>query len=295
MNDAEAGRISLDERQRLHEANALAAIFFRQELLGTEKTWPVALLESWGAGLVLSPGSAWQIGLAPDGGTRLVDRLRAAGFGRELLLRSGLASSAEDGRLVDRYRDQLVVVSHDRRLDPVGFVGIDREGRARPISAETPVHRRAEALVGVMEQIDLLGEGAIPVIVDHPLDAVAVGLGSHEGGRRHVGIPLCGAPISKDQASILRRYTATNWVIVTVPFEQESGQRALRSAVDLTEYFDRVRMLECPPGPLVGNPWRLEFLADLYLNPPGADRSGDLAQHLDPEIDHGSDGPGLVP
>ncbi|WP_344836089.1 hypothetical protein [Kribbella ginsengisoli] len=201
----------------------------------------------------------------------------------------------DDGRLVDRYRDQLVMQSHDRRLDPVGFVGIDRDGRARQTSPEAPVPRQPAALIGVLEQIDLLESGATPVIVDHPLDAVAVEIGSREGGRRHVGIPLCGVPISKDQASILRQYTATNWVIVTVPFEPESGQRALRSAVNLTEHFDRVRMLECPPGPLVANPSRLEFLADLYLNPPEADRRGDLAQHLDPEIDHGSDGPGHVP
>jgi hypothetical protein len=294
MNDNEAGRISPDEKRRLHEANAIAAIFFRQELLRTAASWPAALLQRWGVSGVLNPGSVWQIGLAPAGGTRLVDRLRAAGFGRETLLRSGLASWADDGRLVDRYRDQLVVVSHDQRLDPVGFVGIDRDGQVRPISPETPMHRRSEALVGVLEQVDLLEAGATAVIVDHPLDAVAIELGSREGGKRHVGIPLCGAPISKDQASMLRQYAAADWVIVTVPAELASGQRALRSAVDLTGFFDRVRLLECAPGPLVANPERLEFLADLYLEMPPADRRGDLAQHGDPETSLGSESLGPV-
>lgn len=274
MNDINAGRVPAHEERRLHEANAIAAIFFRQELLRTAVPWPSVLLETWGAAAVLNPGSTWQIGYAP-GGAQLVDRLRAAGFGRETLLRSGLANWSEDGRLVDRYRGQLIVPSYDRRRDPVGFVSIDRDGQARP--------PEPEALVGVLEQIDLLETGATAVIVEHPLDAVAIEIGSRAASRRHVGIPLCGTPISKDQASMLRQYSVAGQVIVMVPTEFASGQRALRTAVELTEFFDHVRMIECAPGPLVESPGQLTFLADLYLEMPETSRQGGSARHDDPE------------
>jgi DNA primase len=247
MLDIDRGHVPPDEERRLHEANALAAVLFRQELLRTAVPWPAALLASWGVRGVLNPGSVWQVGYAPDGGeTPIVDRLREAGFGRETLLRSGLASWADDGQVVDRYRDQLVVVSHDQRLDPVGFVGIDRDGQAQPITPETPVHRRSEALVGVLEQIDMLEAGATAVIVDHPLDAVAIEIGSRRGSNRYAGIPLYGTPISKYQAAMLRQYCTSDRVIVMVPDEPAAGQRAMRNVVDLAGFFDHARMIESP-------------------------------------------------
>jgi DNA primase len=123
MGDQEIGRgPSEGERRRLHEANAEAAVFYRQELLQTAAAWPAALLKEWGVEAVLDRDSVWQVGYAPDGGSRLIDHLQKNGFGHETLMRAGLLSWTNDRRLVDRYRDQLVLVSRDQRL--VGTVGL---------------------------------------------------------------------------------------------------------------------------------------------------------------------------
>ncbi|MFI5706479.1 hypothetical protein [Kribbella sp. NPDC051620] len=287
MNRSGVGRISPDGLRRLHEANAIAAIVFRQELLRAAVAWPATVLEDWGVREILNPESVWQIGYAPDGGTTLVDRLRKAGFGRETLLLSGLADIADDGRVVDRYRDQLVVVSYDRRLDPVAFVGIDRDGQVRPITPATPVHRQSEALVGVLEQIDLLEGGATPVILDHPLDAAALEIASHTGSEGYVGIPQCGLPISRAQASMLRQYAVSDWAIVIVPAELAASQRALRSAVELAADFERVRLITSPSGPLLANPEQLDFLADLSFETRELDRQDSPVHDGDAETTSG--------
>ncbi|MEU4395887.1 hypothetical protein [Kribbella sp. NPDC023855] len=274
MSGGEAGGAASPEERWLHAANAEAAVFYRQELLRTSEPWPAALLRAWGVETALDLGSAWQVGYAPDSGTRLMDHLQKKGFGRETMMRAGLVSWTGDG-VVDRYRDQLVVVSRDRRLDPVGFVGIDRGGAARVITPETPVHRSSAALAGVLEQIDLLEAGATAVLVDHPLDAIGIDLAvRYSNEPRHVGIPLIGSAVSTAQAQILHQYSTASRVIVTVPGHLADGERAIRNAIDLTQVFDNVRLLQRPAGPLLANPGRLRLLADLVVKGPETGRRG---------------------
>jgi hypothetical protein len=293
MNDGEFdGAVSPEERW-LHEANAEAALFYRQQLLRTSEAWPAALLKGWGVETALESGSAWQIGYAPVSGTRLMDHLQEKGFGRETMMRAGLISWTDDG-VVDRYRDQLVVVSRDRRLHPVGFVGIDRDGEARVITPETPVHRPWGALVGVMEQIDVLKAGAAAVLVDHPLDAIAIDLAvRHSKDWRYVGIPLIGSAVSSAQAQILRQYSVASRVIMTVPNHLVDGERAIRNAIHLTHVFDNVRLLQRPAGPLLADPGHLRLLADFVVTKKpeigrrGGKDSGNQYYHLPGSEDSG--------
>jgi hypothetical protein len=269
-----AARGSSTEERWLHEANAEAAIYFRQDLLRTSRRWPTALLKDWGVEQALSLGHSWQIGYSPDSGMGLIEHLRAKGFEREILVRAGLMSWV-DGLAVDRYQDQLVVVSRDRRLDPVGFVGIDRDGEARSITPETLVHRQSEALAGVLEQLDLLQEGATAVFVDHPLDAIAIELAvRHAGDKRYLGIPLLGSVVSSAQAQILRQYSVANRVIVTVPGEPGVAARCVDTALSLMSVFDHVRVLQRSSGSILADPGRLRTLVDLHAPEPGVEGSG---------------------
>ena len=77
-------------------------------------------------------------------------------------------------------------------METVGFVGV----RAQPApyyatSPATQVHRRSASLVGVAEQLDLLSEGAVPLLVNDPLDALAIERISRLAVGSWPGIPLC--------------------------------------------------------------------------------------------------------
>ncbi|WBQ04411.1 hypothetical protein [Kribbella sp. CA-293567] len=266
MGDIARGSVPSPEQRLLHEANAEAAIFYQQELLRTTSSWPAEVLGDWGVEAVLKCRSSWQVGYAPEGGTRAIDHLQKKGFGRETLMRAGLMSWTDDGRVVDRYQDQLVVVSRDQRLDPVGFVGVSRDGKAQAITPETPVHRPSEALVGVREQIDALEAGATAVLVDHPLDAIGIQLAQQYSGRnRWVGIPLVEASPTGAQARILRQYSRTSRVIVTVMPDPSGAELAAQNALDLTAVFDNVQVFQRGPGPLLISPRPFELIADLRV------------------------------
>ncbi|TDC30986.1 hypothetical protein E1261_12065, partial [Kribbella albertanoniae] len=174
--------LSLDERRRLLEANRAAAQFFRRELLRTRSTWPASYLDARGLPHVLTVESDWKVGYAPDTCSNLTDHLRAQGFDCGTLVKAGLVEWSDQGDAVDRHRDRLMLVARDHRLSPVGFVGIDETGRAQAATPATAIHRPTNVLVGIEEQLDLLGRGAVPVVVEHPVDAIAVTKLSREMG-----------------------------------------------------------------------------------------------------------------
>jgi hypothetical protein len=70
MGDQEVGRgLAEGERRWLHEANAQAATFYREELLRAAPEWPVEVLVRWHVEEVLDPWFSWSVGYAPDSGT----------------------------------------------------------------------------------------------------------------------------------------------------------------------------------------------------------------------------------
>jgi hypothetical protein len=238
-----------EERQRIHAAIEGAGRFFRAELLKATGAWPVSFLRERGMDRVLVPGASWKVGYAPDSYSRLTDYLQKQGFAFATLVHAGLMGWTDEGAPIDRHRDHLMLVSRDQRLQAVGFVGINRDGRVRSLTPTTAVHRPSNALVGLQEQIDLLHGGATPVIVDHPVDAMAIEQLSRSTEKEYVGIPLCESPMSTAQARLLRQFSETDRVIVMLPGDRESRERAVGCALDLAFFFDRIRVLGPAPEP----------------------------------------------
>ena len=96
---------------------------------------------------------------------------------------TGVATMASTGRLIDRFRNRVVFpIIHDGEV--LGFIGrrhpdlsdIDRAGPKYLNTGETPLFHKGAQLYGVLQ--DQLSTGAIPVIVEGPMDAIAVTLAS---------------------------------------------------------------------------------------------------------------------
>ena len=145
-------------------------------------------------------------GYAPAGWTRLVDHLRRQGVTDLELTESGLASVARTGRLIDRFRDRLVFpitrLAADGQLEPLGIVGrrhpdaTDQTGGPKYLNTpDTPLFHKRAHLYTV--RADHLDSGAAPVLVEGPLDALAVALA---GQGRFVGVAPLGTSLTEEQA-----------------------------------------------------------------------------------------------
>lgn len=180
-------------------------------------------------GTDLPPGT----GYAPAGWTALVDHLHGQGFSDADLLASGVAVRSSRGTLIDRMRGRLVLPIRDE-AGPVAFIGrIEQDSDAAPSwlnTAETALYRKGSLLYGLAENRDALRAGAVPVLVEGPLDAAAV---TAAGDGRYVGLAPLGTALTGEQVGELRHLVATDRPIVAGFDNDDAGRRAAVRAYDL--------------------------------------------------------------
>ena len=109
------------------------------------------------------------------------------------------------GHRADRFRDRVIFpIIHNGEI--LGFIGrrhpdltdTDRGGPKYLNTADTPLFHKGAQLFGVVD--DLLDQGAVPVIVEGPLDAIAVTLAS---AGRYLGVAPLGTSLTDEQAGYL--------------------------------------------------------------------------------------------
>jgi hypothetical protein len=162
-------------RERMLQINQLTLAYFRQ-----------CLPSSWGQhyladrlGEDITDDPRFQLGQAPAGWTNLIDHLRLHGVTDDEMITTGVATIASTGRLIDRFRDRVIFpITHSGEV--LGFIGrrhpdlsdINRAGPKYLNTGETPLFHKGAQLFGVLG--DQLSVGAIPVLVEGPMDAIAV-------------------------------------------------------------------------------------------------------------------------
>ncbi len=228
---ADAWRDCSLTRQRMLEINRLTLGYFEQQF--TPDSWGRHYLaDRFGIDLAEhSIGRHFHPGQAPAGWTNLVNHLRRQGVTDAEMIITGVASMTANGRLIDRFRDRVVFpitapgsaghgegqgAGQGGELEILGFGGrrhpslSDRDKNAGPkyLTPDTPLFHKGDQLFGTID--DLLEHGAIPVVVEGPMDALAVTLatagptsGSHLG--RYVGLAPLGTALTEEQAIALAR------------------------------------------------------------------------------------------
>jgi len=218
-------------RARIVELNRQAHEYFQAQL-------PAAWAESYltdrlGRDLVGRALDRYEPGYAPGGWTHLVNHLRLLGATDTELTDAGLVTTTRTGRLIDRFRDRLILpIWHLEEIH--GFVARrnpqlgEEEGPKYLNTPETPLFHKGDQLYGMHETRDLLAHGATPVLVEGPLDALAVTLA---GGGKHVGVAPLGTAFTNEQADLLRPYLGPGKPGVIVATDNDpAGQHAAERA-----------------------------------------------------------------
>jgi DNA primase catalytic core len=242
-------------RQRLLELNEQAAAFFTDR-------YPDAWTATYLAGrLGIDPtkdadlGRRFTIGYAPGGWTSLTDHLRHLGATDAEIVATGLGSYASTGRVIDRFRDRLVFAIRDG--DEIhGWIG--RRSPARDDdrdhvvpkylnTAQTDLFSKGDELYGLTEGEPALAAGATPVLVEGPLDALAITIA---GDGAYVGLAPLGTALTDAQVDLLRPFMGPErrGVIVATDADHAGHQAADRIFWRLTARGDDPRYLVLAPG-----------------------------------------------
>jgi len=198
--------------ERVVDINQLALAYFQQAFPGS---WAQTYLQHrFDRDLTGHPSV--RPGYAPAAWTGIVQHLRHADVSDEEMLAAGVATTASTGRLIDRFRDRAILplIHHGRVL---AFVGrrhpdltdsglIDAADRHQSgpkyLNTATTVAYSKSAQLYVADPT-LLEQRAIPVLVEGPMDAIAVTLA---GTGRHVGVAPLGTALSDQQATQLAHH-----------------------------------------------------------------------------------------
>lgn len=137
-------------------------------------------------------------GYAPDGWTTLIHHLRGKGVTDDEMLTVGVATTASTGRLFDRFRDRVVfpIVQDGQVLGFVGRRNPQREDDKRIPkylnTSDTPLFHKGDQLY-----VTRPTDGTIPVLVEGPMDAIAVSLIATS---THTGVAPLGTALTEPQA-----------------------------------------------------------------------------------------------
>jgi len=239
--------------ERLMEIHELAVAFYSTRLHadGPDAQRAAALLAERGvhSGAVLDA----QLGHAPRAWTTLVEHLRAADVGDLELLASGLVLTSSRGTLVDRFRDRLIfpvqtepgrtVALLGRTVDPTAT---DRFGASVPKylnSPETTIYHKGEVLYGLGNAAAALTAGATPVLVEGPMDVLAVNYAGRPESTTatttstpsFVGVAPCGTALTARQVALLDQAVGglTDRGVLTAFDGDQAGRAASVRAFEL--------------------------------------------------------------
>ena len=228
----------------IHE---VAARFFTDQLAGS---WVPQYLTGRGFGPHVQ--RQWQAGYAPATRDGLARHLRAAGYADSLIVAAGLARRSRRGYLTDTFRDRAVLPIRSARGSMVAFIGRSAEHATRDSprylnSPRTFRYEKGRTLFGLWEARESLAAGAIPVIVEGPLDVLAVALA---GGGRFAPVSPCGTALTSQQAQALDRTggLAKSGVLVAFDGDDSGSRAAVRAYRVLSPYLAGSQLARLPAG-----------------------------------------------
>jgi len=222
-----------------------AARFFAARLAGS---WVPGYLARRGFGEQAWRG--WTVGYAPAAWTALARHLRDLGYADGAIVAAGLARWTGRGALVDVFRDRVMFGVRLPGGTVAGFTGRARPGHPPPVylnTGTTGLYHKRSVLFGLYEGRRALAAGARPVLVEGPLDAIAV---TAAGPGRYVGVSPCGTALTAAQVALLARACDLSRTGVVVAFDGDrAGQRAaVRAYRLLRDQTDQVMTVAFPPG-----------------------------------------------
>jgi DNA primase catalytic core len=235
----------------------MAARFFCDRL---STSWVPAYLTQRGFGPAVQ--QAWHAGYAPAAWDTLTRHLRARGCPDDLIETAGLARRSQHGTLYDTFRDRAILPIRSPNGTIAGFIGRAHPSAGPQVpkylnSPRTCLYDKSATLFGLWEGRRGLANGAFPVIVEGPFDAIAVTTASNG---HDIGLAPCGSSLTGRQAAALNRIADLGAVGILVAFDaDEPGRRAAVRAYHLLV-------------PSTDNPTAITF-------PAGQDPAQVLAEH----------------
>src|SRR5688500_9717813 len=242
LEENDAQRANAAERESLLKVHDAAAAWFTEQLKAPGGARVRRLVAD--RGVTQATSDALRLGFAPPGRDNLKQALLKQGFSQALLVRAGLVFQRDDGDVVDRFRNRLMIPICRDTGTVIAFGGraIDADQQPKYLnSPETPIYSKGRTLYGLHLSKAAIRQGGFAVLVEGYFDFAQV----YQAGHQFV-VASCGTALTPPQAQQLRRFTGK----VVLSFDPDAaGQGAAAKSCEMlvAEGFD-VNVAILPAG-----------------------------------------------
>jgi DNA primase len=203
-SEDEAARRDAGLREALLKMHEVAAEYFREQLAGPAGARARQQL----AEREVSAKTVEQLGLgyAPASREGLKARLLKQGFAQSLLIQSGLVVARDNGEIVDRFRNRLMVPICRDAGSVIAFGGRSMDTDQVPKylnSPETAIYSKGRTLYGLNLTKAAIRKRQFVVLVEGYFDFAQV----YQSEAAPV-VASCGTALTPQQAQLLRRFTS---------------------------------------------------------------------------------------
>jgi DNA primase len=226
MEQDDEQRANAAERETLLKIHEAAAAWFRQQLASNAGTRIRRQIENRGVNEATS--AALGLGYAPTSRDALKSALLQQGFSQAMLLRAGLVLQREDGTVVDRFRNRLIIPICRDTGSVIAFGGraVDPDQQPKYLnSPETPIYSKGRTLYGLNLSKNAIRQRKFAILVEGYFDFAQV----YQAGFQGV-VASCGTALTPQQAQQLRRFTSK----VVLSFDPDAaGQGAAAKSCEM--------------------------------------------------------------
>jgi DNA primase len=235
-------RAGAAERETLLKIHESAATWFRDQLATPAGARVRTLIES--RGVTPDTSETLRLGFAPPGREQLKRALLDQGYSQLLLIRAGLVVQRDDGTVIDRFRNRLMIPICRDTGAVIAFGGRALEKDQQPKylnSPETAIYSKSRTLYGLNLAKTAIRQRGFAVMVEGYFDFAQV----FQSGVQGV-VASCGTALTPQQAQYLGRFTKK----VVLSFDPDAaGQGAAAKSCQMLvdEGFD-VNVATLPAG-----------------------------------------------
>jgi DNA primase len=226
MEQSDEQRANSAERETLLKVHESAAAWFRQQLASNAGARIRRQIE--GRGITDATRDALGLGFAPAAREGLKAALLTEGFSQGVLLRAGLVVQREDGSVIDRFRNRLIIPICRDTGSVIAFGGraVDADQQPKYLnSPETPIYSKGRTLYGLHLSKNAIRQRKFAILVEGYFDFAQVYQGGFEGV-----VASCGTALTPQQAQQLRRFTSK----VVLSFDPDTaGQGAAAKSCEM--------------------------------------------------------------
>jgi DNA primase len=226
MEQNDEQRANSAERETLLKVHESAAAWFRQQLASNAGARIRRQIE--GRGITDATRDALGLGFAPAAREGLKAALLTEGFSQGVLLRAGLVVQREDGSVIDRFRNRLIIPICRDTGSVIAFGGraVDADQQPKYLnSPETPIYSKGRTLYGLHLSKNAIRQRKFAILVEGYFDFAQVYQGGFEGV-----VASCGTALTPQQAQQLRRFTSK----VVLSFDPDTaGQGAAAKSCEM--------------------------------------------------------------